>query len=152
MRLTSAFKSRIASVVLLSACATVMATPYAGAATNSVTPGSTDVYLLVENAHGSGAVKGSLSWNGEGGYVFEGTANAECDFDNRVTAWLEYGGASESWKKSNESDCTKTPHAVPVKVSGTLNKGEKLELRVSTWRAWSLNPYAASNKNVYSIS
>ncbi|MFB7127786.1 hypothetical protein [Kitasatospora sp. NPDC056273] len=150
--LTSTLKSRMAPVVLLAACTTALAAPHAVAAPNSVAPGSTAVDLLVQNAQGVGTVKGTLSWDGEGGYTFEGTARATCDVANRVTAWLEYGGAGESWKKSAEADCTKTPITTDVKVSGTLNKGEKLELRVSSWRAWAIDAYRASAKQVYTIS
>ncbi|MFF4921146.1 hypothetical protein ACWDD9_10150 [Kitasatospora sp. NPDC001119] len=150
--LASTLKSRMAPVVLLAACTTALAAPHAVAAPNSVAPGSTAVDLWVQNAEGMGAVKGTLSWNGEGGYSFTGTADATCDGPTRVTTWLEYGGASQSWKQSNEADCKKSPHVADVKVSGTLNKGEKLELRVSSWRAVLLDSYRASSKQVYTIS
>ncbi|MFE7638215.1 hypothetical protein ACFU7Z_29640 [Kitasatospora sp. NPDC057518] len=150
--LTSTLKSRMAPVVLLAACTTALAAPHAAAAPNSVAPGSTAVDLWVKNYQGLGTVKGTLSWDGEGGYSFVGTADATCDVASRVTAWLEYGGAGESWKQSAEADCKKSPRVADVKVSGTLNKGEKLELRVSSWREWAIDAYRASAKQVYTIS
>ncbi|MFB6604540.1 hypothetical protein [Streptomyces noursei] len=104
-----------------------------------------------------GRTFGTLSWDGEGGYKFEGFVKASCAMDDaRFTAWVEYGGASERWKQTNESDCTKGAWndgpEIPVKFSGKLAKGEKLELRVSTWQAWKVDAYHATEKKVYTIS
>ncbi|AIA03129.1 hypothetical protein DC74_2627 [Streptomyces noursei] len=130
------------------------------AASTAVTPGSKKVEFHLNNHGAPVSGEGTLSWNGEGGYTFAGDIGIGCDAptnEGRVTAWLEYGGTSESWKKSNEADCDKQNgqtdwHAV-INVSGTLKKGEKLELRVSSWNAtrW-FDPYQASERQVFTIS
>ncbi|MER8100453.1 hypothetical protein [Kitasatospora sp. NPDC094016] len=144
---------RAVPAVLLTACAVVGTVQPAGAVSNSVAAGSTPVHMSVFNSEQYGYVDGTLSWDGEGGYTFEGEAQARCrSLTTRLTAWLEYGGAGESWKQSNEADCRSVPNAAPVKVSGALSKGEKLELRVSTWCSGTVDPYRASRKETYTIS
>ncbi|WP_411146117.1 hypothetical protein [Streptomyces sp. x-80] len=108
----------------------------------AVAPGSAPIDLEVGSSIGIiGEVTGTLPWNGEGGYSFDGTASAWCGEGNhtskmKYTAWLEYSGAGQSWKKTKEEAvCTKsaTEGTHPIHVSGTLRKGQKLDLRVSTW-------------------
>ncbi|MFJ9434414.1 hypothetical protein ACIRQY_32805 [Streptomyces sp. NPDC101490] len=133
--------------------ASISAQPVGAAAPTAVEPGSTGVYFKAEkdDGHGcSGSATGKVSWDGEGGYSFDGKVDAHC-LSKRLTSWIEYGGTSESWKQTAEAD-TDGPSSLAVKFSGKLALGEKLEMRVSTWRAGTISPYYASSKRVFTIS
>ncbi|MER8230981.1 hypothetical protein [Streptomyces sp. NPDC094049] len=147
-------RARLASLALASVCvASVGAQPVGAAAPTAVEPGSTSVYFEAEKDDGhscSGSATGRVSWDGEGGYSFDGRVDAYC-LSKRLTSWIEYGGTSESWKQTAEAD-TSGVRSIPVKFSGKLALGEKLEMRVSTWRAGTVSPYYASPKRVFTIS
>ena len=80
--------------------------------------------------------KGDLRWDGEGGYTIDGTLDASSGREaRRATVWLEYGGESESWKKSEETETAWGRSGnLRIKLSGKLALGEKLELRLGTWQ------------------
>ncbi|MEU5693325.1 hypothetical protein [Actinosynnema sp. NPDC020468] len=150
----AAFHPTVLAVLL-----TAVGAPAAVAAPADVEPGSAPFssYVRKDDDH-DGRVSGTVSWDGRGGYTIDGTASASCArsfVGVRYTAWLEYGGTSQSWKKSStEGECSDTYETgtAPVHAEGTLAKGEKLEIRVSSWISWSINPYAAGPRQVFTIS
>lgn len=80
--------------------------------------------------------KGDLRWDGQGGYTISGSLEANATTDSRrATVWLEYGGESESWKKSSETEAANgASRKLAVNLSGKLAVGEKLELRLGAWQ------------------
>lgn len=126
-------------------------------ATRAVEAGSTKVTLpyiwisgILTKVHGGG----TLSWDGEGGYSFTGEVYVtDCNGGAPVTGWIEYGGVTESWKQTAQGDCRPpAPANVKVSFSGTLKKGEQLEMRLSSWRGGKINAYKAGKKLLFTIS
>ncbi|MEU7167712.1 discoidin domain-containing protein [Streptomyces morookaense] len=80
--------------------------------------------------------KGDLKWDGEGGYTISGKLDASAARGaGRATVWLEYGGKSESWKKSGETEAANgASNYRMISLSGKLARGEKLELRLGAWQ------------------
>jgi hypothetical protein len=71
-----------------------------------------------------------------GGYDrVEGKLSAHCTSDERrTTVRLEHGGESESWKRSEETECSYGRWlTLPIAVTGHLKPGERLELRMGSW-------------------
>ncbi|MFJ7275322.1 hypothetical protein [Kitasatospora sp. NPDC098663] len=126
-------------------------------ATTLAEGGSTPVGFSVDRgSYGSAQFNGTLTWDGEGGYTVSGQVGVNLPSPGRMTAWLEYGGEREGWKQSNEADTGAGGHIskvdyANVNVSGKIPKGDKLELRVSSWMA-SINAYKASPKQQFVIS
>ncbi|WP_280703322.1 discoidin domain-containing protein [Kitasatospora sp. GP82] len=100
--------------------------------------------------------KGELSWDGTGGYTIDGTLEASSSSDaRRSTVWLEYGGESESWKKSSETETSNgRTQKLPIRLTGKLTPGEKLELRLGSWQAgvFGIGAVENSEKQQYVIS
>ncbi|AZS71886.1 hypothetical protein DDE74_13855 [Streptomyces lydicus] len=99
---------------------------------------------------------GELSWDGTGSYTIDGTLKASSSSDaRRSTVWLEYGGESESWKKSDETETSLgSSQSLPVRLTGNLAPGEKLEVRLGSWQAgvFNIGPVENSEKRQYVIS
>ncbi|MFI1256846.1 discoidin domain-containing protein [Streptomyces netropsis] len=99
---------------------------------------------------------GELSWDGTGGYTIDGTLKASSSSDaRRSTVWLEYGGESESWKKSGETETSNgRSQNLPVRLTGKLAPGEKLEVRLGSWQAgvMGIGSVENSEKQQYGIS
>ncbi|MFD7591105.1 hypothetical protein ACFV84_37350 [Kitasatospora sp. NPDC059811] len=120
--------------------------------------GSEKVVFHVTRSESTGAVSGTLSWDGAGSFTFDGGAQTDCNPQAfRTTAWLEYGGEHQSWSKSKEeADCTGRNFFASnwqnIKVSGRLPRGEKLELRANTWQNGRIGTWKASEKKVFTIS
>lgn len=99
---------------------------------------------------------GRLTWDGAGGYTVQGDLKADCSNDEkRTTVWLQYGGDSESWKDSSETECKYgNENSRAINISGKLKPGEKLELRLGTWQeaaVW-IGSTAYTDKKTYDIS
>jgi hypothetical protein len=80
--------------------------------------------------------KGELRWDGAGGYTVIGKLDASATSGaGRCTVWLEYGGESESWKRSSETEAANgVSRYRMIEISGKLARGEKLELRLGAWQ------------------
>ncbi|MFG2919554.1 discoidin domain-containing protein [Kitasatospora sp. NPDC048298] len=100
--------------------------------------------------------KGKLSWDGQGGYVIEGQLRANSSSEApRSTVWLEYGGESESWKKSPETETREGREKVlAIQLTGKLARGEKLEVRLGSWQGAMLGigSTETTEKKQYKIS
>ncbi|QIS13924.1 hypothetical protein [Nocardia arthritidis] len=88
---------------------------------------------------------GQLKWDGNGGYSVDG--NLLCYSPQRnATLWMEHGGETESWKKSNEIECNgEESH---IEMSGKIAPNEKLELRLGTTEGYT----HYSDKQTFDIS
>ncbi|GHI41653.1 hypothetical protein Sviol_60610 [Streptomyces violascens] len=100
--------------------------------------------------------EGDLRWDGDGGYTITGRVKASGTSDaRRSTVWLEYGGESQSWTRSSETETSYGKSGTrEIEVSGQLAPGEKLELRVGTWQAgvMGIGSTEHTDKKQYTIS
>ncbi|MEU8778717.1 hypothetical protein [Streptomyces sp. NPDC048606] len=82
---------------------------------------------------------GDVTWTGEGGrtYTVKGTLEARCTTGSRTTTWLQYAANSESWKESQEVECSDSAGVVnklPIEVTGTVRPGDTLAMRLGSWK------------------
>lgn len=102
--------------------------------------------------------EGELSWDGTGSYVIDGILKADrlISDASRSTGWLEYGGESESWKKSGETGTAGRDESyLFIRLTGKLALGEKLEVRLGSWQdsgVFGIRSVENSDKQQYVIS
>ncbi|MBB5107260.1 hypothetical protein [Streptomyces spectabilis] len=151
--MTSTLK-KIAPAALSTVFVLGVAAPSASAA-DGVDAGSTAVNFYVKrNTGDTSSFRGTLTWDGKGGYHVTGEINAITYPVNRITSWLEYSGEHESWKNSpNEADSGNSKYGyAKIDIAGTLPKGERLDLRLNTWQSQIFWAWQPSDKKTYTIS
>ncbi|MGW0854403.1 hypothetical protein [Streptomyces sp. NPDC002690] len=135
----------VAAALLVPVSATA-ATPATAAPADSGTraaPAEQPVEFQVRRGDTSAVLSfsGHLSWSGTGNrtYTLKGQLTARCRTATRFTTRLQYGGTSEKWKDSPESQCShsRTGYNV-IALAGTLPRNSSLRLRLGTWKsaAW----------------
>ncbi|QIS13978.1 hypothetical protein [Nocardia arthritidis] len=128
------------------AVATALATLALSSISTSVAhaAGQSEVHIQFDSADlGDYAFfEGKLKWDDNGGYSVDG--HLLCDNRDHTTLRLEYGGETESWKKSEEIGCR--GEEKNIVVSGKLAPNEKLELRLGSAMTEGGTQYTAGQK------
>ncbi|MFD6420744.1 hypothetical protein [Streptomyces sp. NPDC060198] len=137
-----------ARTAALVAAALLVPVPATAAATPAISgmraaPAEQPVEFQVRRGDTSAVLSfsGHLSWSGTGNrtYTLKGRLTARCRTATRFTARLQYGGTSEKWKDSPESQCShsRTGYNV-IALAGTLPRNSSLRLRLGAWKsaAW----------------